>query len=234
MPRTTATADATALTGLVHSLSLHEDPHAPLLLIVHGRAGTHDLMWTFARGQTAYSILAPQAPLSDPVGNYSWWRMEEGTAPGAGELERAAETLEEFLERASAYYGLAPTKTIALGFSQGAALLSMVLQRRPELFAGVGLLAGFVVELPTNPSARTPPPIFVAHGSQDTVVPIARAERGVEYLRSRGHEVAFEVEPVAHKIGAGSMRKLSEWLTERSKKTFTFVRGRPVPPPGER
>ena len=191
------------------------DPSAPLLFLVHGRAGNKDVMWAFARSvPESWGIIAPQAPLSDPVGGYSWWLVDSPTR--SQEIEQAATALRSFiLEHAEARN--APIR-IAAGFSQGAGLLSLLLQREPEFFKGVALLAGFVLKPTSVPDAcnQQHARVFVGHGSLDETVSIQSAINGVEQLRAQGFSVEFHQDPVGHKVGSISMRAFKEFLRSLS------------------
>ena len=53
------------------------DASAPLLYMVHGRAGNIEVMWAFRRtAPETFSLLSVEAPQPDPVGGYSWWQVE--------------------------------------------------------------------------------------------------------------------------------------------------------------
>lgn len=205
------TDDARSALGLQHKYLLSNDPTAPLIFLVHGRAGTLDVMWTFKRTlPEECSIIAPQAPRPDRIGGFSWWDVEAGRHIHADTVA-ASQTLTKFLKESCKYYGLRPRTQLALGFSQGAGLLSLTIQREPNLLAGTALLAGFVLREPV--SGLTPPlsEVLMLHGSQDDIVPAAQAREGAEYLRTLGFSVHFHEDPVGHKVGAAGMRILGEW-----------------------
>lgn len=203
-----------ATLGLLHKYHLCGKPNAPLVYLVHGRAGNFDVMWTFRRCLPDHcDIIAPQAPLADRVGGYSWWDVEssEGLAAAHGALK----ALLSFMTSAPQAYMLNPPSMYALGFSQGAGLLSLIIQEYPSLLSAAALLAGFVI--PSSAPARVDkyPPVLMLHGSQDTVVPLSKALKGKETLEQRGINITFHQDPVGHKIGAPGMRLLKDWLTEK-------------------
>lgn len=194
--------------GLEHKLRLCGDPSAPLLVMAHGRAGNYDVMWTFARcAPEPCNIIAPQAFLPDPIGGFSWWLVD---GMSAADVTFAAERLQSFIESAVSSLDLRPRKLVAYGFSQGAGLLSVLVQSRPRWLNGLALLAGFVIK---SEAAVTPPStrILMAHGSRDPVVSLAKARSGSEILKARGFEVELVSDDVEHKVGAGGMRRLKEW-----------------------
>lgn len=206
------TPEAQRALGLSHKYRCGADSTAPLVVFVHGRAGTEDVMWAFRRCvPDGFSIIAPQAPLPDPVGGYSWWNIAT-TDPREGGTDAAA-ILSRFIEAAKEFYGLTPRTVIGCGFSQGAGALSVALQRGVP-FGGVALLAGFVVELDDASLKDTATRIFMAHGTNDEMVSVERARRGREYLAAHGLSVDYVEDPVGHKVGTSGMKALTAWLAD--------------------
>lgn len=201
--------------SLKYRAEIKEDIQAPVLFLVHGRAGNLDVMWTFKRYLPEdCHVISMEAPLSDPEeGGYSWWLVNQPITREA--IESAAMKLQNFMDEAIDSYGLKPKSVIAAGFSQGAACLSVLFQSEPARFVKVALLAGFVVKQKTHPALdRTfeRPKIFIAHGTQDQVVTLEKAEEGRNYLCELGFEVLFVTDPVAHKVGTSGMKGLREFL----------------------
>src|SRR5690606_11799765 len=149
--------------------------------LVHGRAGTFDVMWAVRRClPERCNILAPQAPEPDILGGYSWWDVESLAASPASAAQ-AWQVLSRFMANARSPYGLSPLNDAALGFSQGAGILSLLLQRTPDAFSAIALLAGCVIPEPDAPSSPSYPAVLMAYGSDDDIVPIPRAEAGRDY-----------------------------------------------------
>lgn len=207
-----ASDDAVAALGLRHKVRI-TDPSKPLVVLVHGRAGNFDVMWTFRRAiPDDYSVLLPQAPLDDPIGGFSWWQVGEKGRREDAPAQGAASALQQFLTRALNFYQLNPACMLGAGFSQGAALISVLLQSPSNPLDGAALLAGFVLkqESPVRGKTRS---ILVLHGTNDDVVPIEMAQLGVTHLQELGYPVHFMQDPVGHKIGSGSVRALTTWVS---------------------
>jgi phospholipase/carboxylesterase len=166
-------------------------------------------MWAFRRCiPETFNIIAPEAPVPDPVGGFSWWDINSTDSVSGG--ENAAHRLADFIVRAEEFYDLAPSIRIGCGFSQGAGTLSVALQRG-AYFRGVALLAGFVVERGEFTGDPTTS-VFIAHGTEDEMVSVERARRGRDFLSSRDFIPQYVEDPVGHKVGTGGMRALSGWF----------------------
>lgn len=212
MARHESTAIEETRTGLKFMYRPGTDPTAPLVVLIHGRAGDRSVMWTFERSiPEDCHVVAFQAFLPDPLGGWSWWDMtvpgskKEAILSAAGRLSRA---LEAFL----GLYRLAPKRYIGMGFSQGSVLLSAMALRGFFNFDGVAVLAGFVFQ-PSEPIVSgKQPSIFVAHGTADETISVDQARDGVAALNRLGLTVEYVEEEVGHKVGIKGTRALKEWL----------------------
>lgn len=209
-----ASSEAIDATGLAHALTIGDRLEAPLFVLVHGRAGNRHSMSMFRQVlPVGVNVLAPEAFLDDPVdGGRSWW-FSGDKSPASHDTAR--EHFQQFLDRAVEFYGLRPASIVGVGFSQGAALLSLIVQEEPRRLERAALLAGFVIERPRERFVeRTSqrPEIFIAHGTVDPIVPIERARRGAEWLRQCDCQVTVVEDEVGHKIGREGMRQLKSWL----------------------
>ncbi len=191
--------------------SLDPAKEAPLVYLVHGRAGNYDVMWTFRRClPEGVSVIAPQAPLLDPIGGFSWWLVRDNWPKEEGVL--AAQNLNLFIEQSIEVFELKPRKIILIGFSQGGAILSLCVQERPDFFSGLALLASFCIKHPTSSAMLSGMQVFVGHGSQDEVVSLDKAMRGADFMRSIGGHISLATDDVGHKLGTLGMKSLKEWV----------------------
>jgi phospholipase/carboxylesterase len=186
-------------------------------------------MWIFSKAvqKSKPLCVAPQAYLEDPIGGYSWWNLvhaadSESPSPSTTsyrDLSEPISRLEHFIESLADLYQADLDQLYAVGFSQGAAMISTLSLRRPDLFRGVALLSGFVPRIVLEEAkAQQPlylPDYFIAHGTEDKVVTIQKAEQARDTLESLGAQVTFHSDKVAHKMGASGIRALTEWFSSR-------------------
>lgn len=193
---------------------------ARLLLMLHGWTGDENSMWVFARDLPPEEwVIAPRAPHSTEPSGYSWRPNADGDSARPS-LEMFQPSIQELVEMVDAYAistGIDASRFDVLGFSQGAALASVMGMLYPERIEKLGILAGFVPRGAGDLIARRPlagKRVFMAHGSQDPLVPIERARRSVEMLEQAGAKVVFCESEVGHKISVDCMRSLRAYLQD--------------------
>ena len=113
--------------------------------------------------------------------------------------------------------GVAPDRIVLAGFSQGGAMSLHTGVRHGERLAGIMALS-CGLPLPESVAAEASAanrhtPIFVAHGTQDAVVPLARGARARDLLRQLGYAVEWREYPMPHSVCAEEVRDIAAWLT---------------------
>ena len=203
--------------GLTFIHRLCGDPAAPLIVLVHGRAGSAQVMWAFERTLPARAhVVSFQAFLPDVLGGVSWWDMTSDR-PLEPAIMLARDRLHFALERYVELFSLHPSKIVAAGFSQGSVLLSAAVLTGVVRLDGLAILAGFVSKVGEQRLVQGRPDVFVAHGNADEVLSVEKARTGVERLRSYGLPVTYiEEDGVGHKLGIQGMRGLKEWMARVS------------------
>jgi len=187
---------------------------ARFLLMLHGYTGDENSMWVFARNLPKnLFIAAPRAPYPAKEGGFSWRNPEPGSEGShtLTELKSSAEDLIGLIDSISESVGLDATQLDMAGFSQGAAMAAVLALSFPQRFGKVALLAGFLpagVEDLIEARVLKDKPLFVAHGTQDQLVPVERARQLIESLEKAGAHVTFCEAEVGHKVSADCLRGL--------------------------
>lgn len=65
------------------------------------------------------------------------------------------------------------------------------------------------------PPAARPLPIFMGHGTGDTVVPHALGGVGRKLLEAKGHQVEWHSYPMSHAVDWEEIRDIRAWLLAR-------------------
>jgi phospholipase/carboxylesterase len=103
------------------------------------------------------------------------------------------------------------------GFSQGGAIVLQTALRYPKKLMGVLALSTYLplsgkIGAEKN-SANQDIPIFMAHGSFDPVIPMARAVLSREVLERQGYKVEWHEYPMPHSVCGEEIAAISAFLT---------------------
>ena len=112
--------------------------------------------------------------------------------------------------------GVSAGRIVLAGFSQGGAIALQAGLRHRERLAGIVALSTY---LPLEDSldresaaANKRTPIFMAHGTQDQVIPVQLAEASKRALEQRGYDVAWQTWPMPHSVCAEEVEELGGFL----------------------
>ncbi|CAN5706242.1 alpha/beta hydrolase [soil metagenome] len=112
--------------------------------------------------------------------------------------------------------GVPSSRIVIAGFSQGCAMTLMTGLRHGERLAGLACLSGYLPLAATTElerhQANAHVPIFMAHGSSDPVIPIARAVASRDTLLSLGHDVEWHEYRMPHSVCEQEIGDLNRWL----------------------
>ena len=193
---------------------------APLLLLLHGWTGDENSMWVFTRGLSPdYWIIAPRAPHAAEPSGFSWRPPQPLThgRPSLEALKPAADALIRLIDEYSASVKLDALQFDLMGFSQGAAMVNLMGMLYPHRVRKMGVLAGFVpsgLEELVSQRPLAGKNIFVAHGTQDQMIPIDRARASIDLLEQAGAQVTYCEDEVGHKLSANCLRALENYLKD--------------------
>lgn len=134
---------------------------------------------------------------------------------------RASQALIDALIDRERERGVPSERIVLMGFSQGCAMALMTALRHPHRLAGVVALSGYLPLASTTAAERHPAnaglPIFMAHGSQDPVVPLQRGADSREALQRLGHAVQWHSYPMPHSVCQPEIADINAWLLQRLK-----------------
>ena len=115
--------------------------------------------------------------------------------------------------------GIASSRILLAGFSQGGAMALHLATRFPEKLAGVIALSCYLPlakEFATErSSANLATPIFMAHGSQDPVVPFSMGDESRRVLEGTGYRVEWHAYPMPHSLCQDEVADLKAFLAGR-------------------
>jgi len=115
--------------------------------------------------------------------------------------------------------GVPASRLVLAGFSQGGAMALHTGVRHGERLAGIMALSCFLPladRVAAEGSATNRDvPIFLAHGTHDPVIPLARARQAHEALTRLGYPVEWHEYPMPHSVCDAEIRDIGAWLTQR-------------------
>ncbi|KQT08735.1 alpha/beta hydrolase [Ramlibacter sp. Leaf400] len=114
--------------------------------------------------------------------------------------------------------GIAASRIVLAGFSQGSAMALLTGLRHAERLAGIVGLSGYLplaasIEAERS-AANALTPVFMAHGSYDNVVVPDRGRESCALLRGLGYDVSWHEYPMAHSVCMEEVQDLDAWLAK--------------------
>ena len=139
---------------------------------------------------------------------------------GGGEddpgIRASQKSVEDLIAREGSR-GIAPGRIVLAGFSQGGAIALQTALRSSERLAGTLALSTYLPLAATLAAERSAAnrdlPIFMAHGSQDPMIPVDRARASRDALAALGYAVEWREYPMPHSICLEEISDISAWLT---------------------
>lgn len=115
--------------------------------------------------------------------------------------------------------GIAANCIVLAGFSQGGAIALQTALRHEQGLAGILALSTYLPLASTLEAeasgANRAIPIFMAHGEQDTVIPISIAENSYKELGRQGYQVEWHEYPMPHSVSMEEIVDIGAWLKRR-------------------
>ena len=174
----------------------------------------------------AIRFVFPHAPvqpitINNGVPMRAWYdivSMDFRSRADSAGVDASIVELELLIEREIAR-GIPAERILLAGFSQGGAVILSALLRRTRPLAGLIALSTYLPDPAKAAAARVAGaisvPVFMAHGTQDPVIPVAIAEHTAQTLGALGLPVEWHTYTRAHQVCADELDALGNWLEAR-------------------
>lgn len=187
--------------ALLVPASYQADVAAPLMLLLHGAGGSATDMLDFRSADAEREgilLLAVDSRTS------SWDAIHSAYGVDVAFIDKA-------LAFTFARCRVDPEHIIVEGFSDGASYgLGLGIANGDVFTRVVALSPGFIPRFDGDPVGN--PPIFVAHGTKDLILPIDETSRyWVEVLRNEGYTVTFVEHDGGHMVPAAVAAQALAW-----------------------
>lgn len=217
----------------------------PHILLDSGKQPIHSIIWLHGLGadgqdfvpvvdeltlSTAIRYLFPHAP-QRPVtinGGFmmrAWYDIAEQNINARQDAEgiRASQADIEALIAQEVARGIAPHNIFLAGFSQGGAIALHTALRQTVPLGGVLALSTYLPLADSVPTEAQPAalhtPIFMAHGRNDTVIPLSLANASRDELLKLGCSVEWHEYAMTHSVCPEELSDIQIWLEQHLKHT---------------
>ena len=212
----------------------------PHIVLDSGKQPTHTIIWLHGLGadghdfvpvadelalSTAIRYIFPHAP-QRPVpinGGFvmrAWYDISTQNINARQDAEgiSASQADIEALIAQEVARGIAPRNIFLAGFSQGGAIALHTALRQTVPLGGVLALSTYLPLADSVPAEVQPAalntPIFMAHGRNDTVIPLSLANASRDALQKLGCGVKWHEYTMAHSVCPEELRDIQTWLEQ--------------------
>ena len=200
--------------GFVHRYLPGEDESSPTLLLLHGTGGNEeDLIPLGQELAPGAAFLSPRGKVSEYGAPRFFRRLAEGVFDQEDLLLRTHE-LAEFVEVASAEYGIDRSKLVAVGYSNGANVAASTILLHPGLLKAAVLFRAMVPFEPDLTPDLSGMPVFLAAGRMDRMIPPDNTQRLADILDEAGADVDLRWRDTGHPLTYEEVGEAKEWLSE--------------------
>lgn len=196
--------------SFVHEFVLGQSPWT--LLLLHGTGGDERDLLPLGRE------LSPEASLLSPLG-----KVLEGTAPrffrrvsegvfDVDDLIFRTNELADWLLDQQREREIDPERMLAIGYSNGATIVSSLIMLRPDVLrGGVALRPSLPYEPASMPDLHGKDVLYLP-GEFDTVVPSSQADRLVELMLKAGARAESKLLRASHGLTQEDVAFAREWV----------------------
>ena len=210
--------EASSLFYIVAPLSGSETAPHPTLILLHGR-GTdeNDLLDLTSSFDPRLLIVSVRAPYRFPSGGYTWFDLDEQNGINKIQLTKGCDALIQCLNEVQQRYPVDSNRIFLFGFSMGAMMSLTVSLAYPQRFKGVIAHSGMLPKeerLQYHWDDLHGISFFIAHGTNDPIVPVELGRQAHQRLLDAGAHVEYHEYPIQHTISEESLNDAAIWLQQ--------------------
>jgi phospholipase/carboxylesterase len=191
----------------------------PLVILLHGVGSNEKDLFSFASHlPDRFLVIAARAPIELGPASFAWYQVDFSTGKPVYNRQQevtSRKIILNFIDELKKIHSFDEEAVYLAGFSQGAIMSYSVALTHPEKIKGIGILSGRLLEeikpLVKKEQLNTLS-IFIAHGIQDSVLPVAYADEASAYLKSLNVNVNFKKYNEGHGINQVILNDLVTWM----------------------
>lgn len=191
----------------------------PLLILLHGVGSNEKDPFSFASHlPDKFLVISARAPIVLGASSFAWYQVDFSTGKpvyNQAQEKESRKVILSFIDELKEHYSFDEREIYLVGFSQGAIMSYTVALTHPDKVKGIGILSGRLLEeikpfIKAEQVSRLN--VFISHGIQDPVLPVAYAEEASTYLKSLGVTASFKKYDEGHGINQQMLTDLITWL----------------------
>lgn len=196
-------------------------PQPWLLVLMHGvGSNEEDLFGLAPHVPPQFHVLSLRAPYRMGPGAHAWFAFTVGL-DGSRTIDEPQEAASRALvaqtvDAAARQLGVPADRVVVGGFSQGGIMSLSLLLTRPELLRAAMVLHSRllpqVLPLAVPAQALQGRQLWVSHGVQDNVIPLASARAIRDHAQSLPLDLSYREYPGMHEIRPAELQDAMAWL----------------------
>ena len=188
------------------------------IILLHGVGSNEQDLFSLA-GQLPgdFYIISPRGQFTIGTGRYAWYNVDFSTGKPVYNTEQelsSRKAIATFIKQVKEKYNL--DDVYLGGFSQGAIMSYSIGLLYPDEVAGIISFGGRLLEeikpLVKKDDNIQKLKIFIAHGLQDSTLPVHYARRAKEYIEELGISLSYHEYSTGHQISNEMLQDLNSWL----------------------
>jgi len=185
-----------------------------ILLLLHGRGGNeHDLIPLGRELDPNAALLSPRGKILENGMPRFFRRLAEGVFD-VEDLKQRTNELADFVAAAVWQYRLAADRVVAVGYSNGANIVTSMLLLRPEILRTAILFRTMVPLVPDNLPDLSSVRVWIGAGDQDPIIPASETQRLATLFRRGGADVTIRFAHATHGLTNDEVKMARLWLEE--------------------
>ncbi|MEI6060815.1 MAG: dienelactone hydrolase family protein [Bacteroidota bacterium] len=194
----------------------------PVIFLLHGTGSNEQDLFSFAENLPAsFLVISVRAPFTNSPDSYSWYHVDFSTGKpviNRKQADKSRNILLQFIAHMQQEYHFDSRKVYLCGFSQGGIMAYSTGLTKPEFIKGIAILSGRILEEARSFFASDEKlshlSVFVAHGTEDNILPVQYAREGLEYMQKRNITPTYKEYPAGHEISSDMFSDLLTWLNK--------------------
>jgi phospholipase/carboxylesterase len=211
------------LLSLLHRPAVSEEARPWLLVLMHGVGSNEEDLFGLADFvPVPFHVVSLRAPFELGPGSYAWFEFSVAS-DGSRRIDRtqeaaSREAVVRTVQVVALQLGVPSDRVVLGGFSQGGIMALSLLRTQPDLMQAAMVMHSRLLPevgaLAVPPEALQGKQLWVSHGLQDGVIPVASARAIRELASTLPLVLRYQEYPGAHEIRPAELQAAMAWLAE--------------------